>query len=384
MHKTLLAVAVTALFSTTGAMAQESQPQPQPTPQPVSLPLQPVEGSRIDVDAAGQPTRPAASQQPQVQGNPVPQSYQGTDAVRRSLIGNEYPQYNDALDAYGRPLSGEAPAEVDTQDSDFMAKIKKNYKPEQSYDLKPGRNIIVPVGQGYMNVIKTNFTSLSARTSAGSEDAVLQIEEGNLYATIKTHQPVSLILSEDGVLNSEISIVLVPLAAPPAIVDIDIDMTAEMKAAAAEYQANLEKERALIEAQNMREPASRNSSHVNNLVAILKPVAQGNIPRGFSMTNDIPRHLAHPCRMAISHYTGQRLSGGREVIDVVLVRNDTNRAYQVREEMCLTPDARAVAIFTKSYLMPGEESEVYIVRDKYYEAQKQREQTRPRLTGGRK
>jgi len=380
MRKTLLVGAIAAVISG-GAMAQD--------PAPVTLPVQQVEGTRIDADADGNPTKAAVSQQGQLMGTPVgapqePYPYQGADHVRNSLMGND-PRYNDAMDAYGRPLQqAQTQSQPDTQSNDFLERIKKNYKPEQSYDLKPGRNIIVPVGQGYMNVIKTNFTSLSARTSAGSEDAVLQIEEGNLYATVKTHQPVSLILSEDGVLDSEVSIVLVPISAPPAIVDINIALDARMKAMAAEYQANLEKERAMLEAENMREPESRNSSHVNNLVAILKPVAQGNIPRGFSMTNDIPVHLTNPCRIAISHHTGQRLAGGREVIDVVLVRNDSNRAYQVREEMCLTPDVRAVGIFTKSYLMPGEETEVYIVRDKYFEAQKQREQTRPRLTGGRK
>jgi len=378
MRKTLLIGAIAAVISG-GATAQNLPP--------VTLPVQQVEGPRIDADENRNPTRAAVSQQGQPMCTPdgarnEQYPYQGTDHVRNSLMGND-PRYNDAMDAYGRPLQ-EAQMPPNTQSNEFLERIKKSYKPEQSYDLKPGRNIIVPVGQGYMNVIKTSFTSLSARTSAGSKDAVLQIEEGNLYATVKTHQPVSLILSEDGVLDSEVSIVLVPLSAPPAIVSINIELDARMKALAAEYQANLEKERAMLEAENMREPESRNSSHVNNLVAILKPVAQGNIPRGFSMTNDIPVHLTNPCRIAISHHTGQRLAGGREVIDVVLVRNDSNRAYQVREEMCLTPDVRAVGIFTKSYLMPGEETEIYIVRDKYFEAQKQREQTRPRLTGGRK
>jgi conjugal transfer pilus assembly protein TraK len=375
MRQIILVGAIAAAFTSTAVYAQD--------PAPVTLPVQQVESARIDADAQGNPTRNAVSQQQQATplGTPV-SGYRGPDYVRNGLMGEDA-RYNDNLDAYGRPLQ-QTQAQNEVQSDGFIEKIKKNYKPEQSYDLKPGRNIIVPVGQGYMNVIKTNFTSLSARTSAGSEDAVLQIEEGNLYATVKTHQPVSLILSEDGVLDSEVSIVLVPLAAPPAIVNIDISLTEKMRSEAAEYQANLQKERAMLEAENLREPATRNASHVNNLVAILKPVAQGNIPRGFSMTNDIPAHLTHPCRIAVSHYTGQRLAGGREVIDVVLVRNNSNRAYQVREEMCLTPDVRAVGIFTKSYLMPGEETEVYIVRDKYYEAQKQREQTRPRLTGGRK
>jgi conjugal transfer pilus assembly protein TraK len=212
---------------------------------------------------------------------------------------------------------------------------------------------------------------------------VLEVEGGNLYVTLRNMQPISLLLSEDGVLESEISIVLVPISSPPAMVDINIEMTPEMIAKAEQHQENMERERQLEEALSNQQMTrnNRNSTHANNQISILKPIAQGKTPPGFSMTNDIPEHMSKPCRISVYHKAGQRLTGARELIDVVLVQNDSNRVYHVREEMCLSDGALAVGIYPRAYLQPGEETEVYIVRDKYHEPAEQRV-TRPRLTRG--
>lgn len=268
--------------------------------------------------------------------------------------------------------------------SNFLDKVKKSFKPEQSYNLKPGRNIVVPVGQGFSNAIRTNFRSLSVKTSASSEQALLEIEDGHLYATLRTMQPISLLISEDGVLESEISIVLVPMASPPAMVDINIDMPEELKLKAQIHHEKMEKQKkidkAVLEAQ--KEPARRTSSYQNNIIAVLKPIAQGKTPLGYSITNDIPNHLRQPCRISIFHEAGQRLSGSRDIIDVVLIHNDSDRVYQVREEMCLNDGVTSVALFPKSYLQPGEETEVYIIRKIQKEHAEEYGQTRPRLTLG--
>ncbi|WP_350670965.1 hypothetical protein, partial [Pseudoalteromonas sp. CAL494-MNA-CIBAN-0108] len=81
-------------------------------------------------------------------------------------------------------------------------------------------------------------------------------------------QPISLLLSEDGVIESEISIVLVPMASPPAMVDIDIDMPAEMTLKALNNFNEMEKhkkiDKATLEAQNA--PVLRSSSYQKSIV----------------------------------------------------------------------------------------------------------------------
>lgn len=365
-----LATITVALLSTS-AYAQEVQQK-----NPVSLPMQSVNSERIEADSSGQPQQPAASQNPMA----TPVNYRGDDALRRQAQVARNPELAGRLDSYGRPIQQQA-AQTESE-PEFIKKIKDQFKPEQDYTMEPGDNIMIPVGKGFINSLKTNFKSLSVKTSVDGKAAVLQVEDGNLYATIKTDAPVSLLLSEDGVLESEVSVVLVPMAAPPTMIDLTIDLTPGMLAKAERYQDKLAKEEALAEAESASHRSSRMDPYVRNLVNLLKPVAQGKLPSGFSMTDDIPKYYEHPCRIALPHSTGQRLSGGREVIDVVLIENTSERPYEVREEMCLSEDVLTVGIFPRAYLAPGQSTEVYIVRDKYHFQEKARENTRPRLVGG--
>lgn len=343
----------------------------QETKNPVSMPLENVNSQPIEATPQGTPVKQAASQQIT--------RYQGEDALRRQAQVARNPDFENQVDQYGRPIPQ---AEIIPKEPAFIEKIKSSYKPEQSYTLKPGNNVMVPVGKGFMNKIKTNFNSLSVKTSSSGDSSVLQVEDGNLYVTVKTDAPISLLLTEDGVLESEISIVLVPMAAPPAMINVDVTMSQSMLAKAAEYQRKIQQEEAMQEAQRNADQSNRNTAHVNNQVALLSPVAKGRLPRGFSMTNDIPSYYKQPCNIALPHETGQRLAGGREVIDVVAVHNTSKRPYEVREEMCITDDVKAVGIFPKAYLMPGESTEIFIVRDKYYQREKARENNRPSLIGG--
>jgi conjugal transfer pilus assembly protein TraK len=278
-----------------------------------------------------------------------------------------------APESIGGPVSVEPRSAMPPS---FIDKVAKNWKPTQEYKLKPKDNIMIAVGQGLMNTISTNFKMLTAKTN--DEYSSLEIDEGYLYVTISTLEPISLILYEEGVLESQVSVTLVPVPAPPTIARIDVDLTPSMKKEADEYQARLKTQEQIADT-----PAamSKATSYSNRIIELLTPVAQGDFPRGFGMTADIPDALRHPCQMTIYHRTEQRLVGGRELIDVVLVRNDSDRTYQVREEMCLTEGTLAVGLFQKSYLMPGEESEIYILRDKLADETKARKQRRPRLTG---
>ncbi|ALU46153.1 hypothetical protein [Pseudoalteromonas rubra] len=304
---------------------------------------------------------------------PVVSEYQGAEHLR-----------NAAMQASGEAIPPQSAAQAPNQEPDFLQKIKDTFKPEQSYTLQPGRNVIIPVGQGFNNAIRTNFQSLSVKTSSSVEDVLLEIEGGNLYATLRTMNPVSVLLSEDGVLESEVSVVLVPLSAPPAMVNLTITLSDAILAKTEAYQKELAQQRDMLKArqseQNQGPP--RSSTYANALATVLTSVAQNKTPLGYAMTNDIPPYLRHPCRIAVYHEAGQRLSGNRDIIDIVLVHNDSDDVYHVREEMCINDDVKAVALFPRAYLQPGEETEVYIVRRAVQPNQVSFEQARPRLTLG--
>ena len=251
------------------------------------------------------------------------------------------------------------------------------YEPSQKHGMKPMESKIIPVGQGVMNSIVTNFNMVAVKTS--DKKSLFEMDGGYLYATIKTNQPVGLILFEEGVPESQIAVTLVPIAAPPAVVKLDVDLTSEMKIKSNAYQRKIREEIAMESAND--EQVFYSDERTQRVVDLLTPVAQGDLPRGFSLSSDIPAHYKKPCAIPIYQNTGQRLMGGNEVIDVVHVKNTSSKTFQMTEEKCLTDDVIAVGLYMKSYLQPGEDMEVYIVRDKFYQREVQRTQRRPRLTG---
>jgi conjugal transfer pilus assembly protein TraK len=217
---------------------------------------------------------------------------------------------------------------------------------------------------------------LTAKTN--DETSTYEIDEGYLYVTVNTKNPISIVLYQEGVLESQVSITLVPVPAPPTLVEIEFNLDDDMLAKAREYKREMEIKQQ-IASQQPQAPAS--NSYQQAISDILLPVAQGNIPRGFALNPTIPREARFPCSMTIYHEAKQRLVSSKHTIDVVHVVNDSTRTYNVREEMCLGRYVKAVALFEKAYLAPGEESEMYILRDQYTEQRQEQRPRRPRLTG---
>lgn len=259
----------------------------------------------------------------------------------------------------------------------FLDKVAKTWKPTQDFAVKPKDNIMIAVGQGLMNTISTNLTMLTAKTN--DESSTFEIDKGYLYVTVSSTNPISLVLYEEGVLESQVSITLVPVPAPPTIANISFSLPQSMKDEAVEFQKKIALEEQ--QATTGEEPESAHDSHTNRIIEILRPVAQGDIPKGFGLTPDIPEEMRHPCQMTIVHRTEQRLVSGNDIVDVVLATNDSDKPYNVREEMCITNGTLAVALFEKAYLLPGQSSEIYILRDKRQELEQKRRQRRPALLG---
>lgn len=313
-------------------------------------------------------------------GTPVSQTGKiglNSDMLREGLQLLEDPSLQSVMNN-NQPVANQFQS---SQDS-MREKIRKRYKPNQVYDLEPNGNIIIPVGRGLMNSIKTNYKVLTVKTS--DENSLFEIDGGYLFATITGNDPVGLILYEDGVLESQISIVLVPYPLPPTMVTLTINQPSAMLAKGKEHREAIAKERKLSDAKNQGKPLPNQSEYAQKILALLTPVAKGDLPRGFVLTSDIPVGFKQPCQVTIQHQAMQRLTGGREVIDVVLMQNDSEHPFQIKEEMCLAPGTLAVALFEKSYLMPGQSAEVYILRDKTFAKRLERVNRRPRLTGASK
>jgi conjugal transfer pilus assembly protein TraK len=260
-------------------------------------------------------------------------------------------------DAFGRTISP-------TGTSGFSQALQASYKPVQNYSLKPGENIAVAIAAGLMNRIKTNFSMVAIRTS--DEESIIEASNGYIYITTNSMNPVGIMVYEEGLPETAISLVLQPDNNPPAMVNVDVKLTGEQHYLMAERKRERDRLKKIDDLANVKEENLNTASHIARLKSLLLPIAQSGIPQGFTESIEIPQTLAKPCSVAIRQKTAQRFAGSREYIDVVVMYNQTAYAYQVKEEQCLSRDALAVAFIDQSILQPGDSTEVYIVRDKLY------------------
>jgi conjugal transfer pilus assembly protein TraK len=260
-------------------------------------------------------------------------------------------------DPYGRIIAAGG-------NSSFGQVLQASYKPVQNYSLKPGENIAVAVAAGLMNRIKTNFSMVAIRTS--DEDSIIEASNGYIYITTNAMTPVGIMIYEEGLPETAISLVLQPDNNPPAMINVDVKLTGEQQGLMAKRKRERARLKKIDDLANVHNEQLNSATHISRLKSMLLPIAKNGIPKGFTESVEIPKTLTKPCSVAIKQKTAQRYAGSREYIDVVVMYNQTSYAYQIKEEQCLSRDALAVAFIDQSILQPGESTEVYIVRDKLY------------------
>lgn len=294
-----------------------------------------------------------------------------------SFLGQDGNIYDAQGNFLGRP-AGPAPATTQTIDrNNIFNDVKEKYKPQQKLTLAPGGNVMLPISAGLGNTIKTNFRSVAVKTS--SSDAVIDIEEGYIVVTPRTRQPVDLKIYEEGVLDTMVNITLQPFDLPPAMIDVTIKMSRKLLGKVQNYRNQIAQAKKMKEEQAVHKDSRYSDEHVERLKEILTPVAKGLVPKGFTLKGVKEKDGIAVCNMSLPHAVGQQLVGARVIVDIVLVRNDWNDIYPLQEEACSGDGVMAVGIFDNATLQPGQETEIYIVRDKLYEAKKKQIRSRPRL-----
>lgn len=278
------------------------------------------------------------------------------------------------VDQYGRLLT----IESNDKAGGFAETLKARYKPVQDFQLKPGENIAVAVAAGLMNRIKTNFSMVAIRTS--DEESIIEASNGYIYITTNSMVPVGIMVYEEGLPETAISLVLQPDNNPPAMINVEVELTSEQKSLMSQRKHERERLKKIDDLANVTEEELNTASHISRIKSLLLPIAKNDIPRGFTESIEIPAALTKPCSVAIRQKTAQRYAGSREYIDVVVLYNHTSYAYQIKEEQCLSRDALAVAFVDESILQPGESTEVYIVRDKLYVEKQEKSNRRKQIS----
>lgn len=313
----------------------------------------------------------------------------GSPAVNQmmSTLSKNFRDQPSAVDQYGRPGAAAVENTQGAPDNSGFNKIyqaaKSQYREVQNVSVKTGGNIILPVSKGLQNLIHTNFKSASVSTADTS--ASISIEGPNVTLVTNSEAPIGLMISEEGAPETTYNLTLIPLDVPGAMISINTPISAAVQAKR-EKLADEKQRQDLVERSNsedLQDVALAQDDYKQRVIDILTPVANGEVPSGFSLQTDridrIPASEQNPCKFNFYAKLGQRMVGSREIIDVILVANDTSVGQVVSEQLCSNDGVIATAVFDKAFLRPGEQAELYILRDKLYQERKARITTRPRL-----
>ncbi|MCG0456582.1 type-F conjugative transfer system secretin TraK [Enterobacter cloacae complex sp. ECC445] len=315
-----------------------------------------------------------------------------TSALEKNptLPGYTAQQQSGQLDAYGRAVKGDVQQNAQgtgggSKADELYMEARNRYKEVQRVNVPPGGNIVLPVSRGLQNRISTSFKNASVSTSTSEKDANIFVNGGDVFISTNTDKPIGIMLSEDSVPESTYNLTLVPLDVPGAMISVTTSLSPNMKEKREtsldqqQYAEMLEKS----QQEDMQQSDPKQDDHKQRIIDILTPVALGEVPSGFSLQEErlsrIPVKEQSPCNFNMYAKLGQRLVGARELIDVILVKNDQPYSQVVPDQQCVTEGVIASAIFDKAFLQPGEETELYIVRDKLFKERESRVTTRPSL-----
>jgi conjugal transfer pilus assembly protein TraK len=242
------------------------------------------------------------------------------------------------------------------------ARIKKQEKEHglsqvATYDVLQGGNIIIPIGHALLNRIQTPFAKAKILTA---NEGHMFTEDGDFYVAVADTKPLSVILSEDGVPESSFSVTLVPkLNMPPTMAHVHIPFTGKVKQQLRQAKTNHE----WAKSENINISDAQNPTHIDSIKRMMKPLPMGETPAGFNLLPSF-EPISDPCDNDLEEVEGQRLEGARHNISVYLVKNQTDMTASVYEETCYKSNVLAVAVFPLEKLMPGQQTELYVLRSK--------------------
>ena len=310
-------------------------------------------GTTTETVQATKPTTALPSLSPASSASPAVNEITGALSNNPTLAGYQQQVKSGNFDSYGRPAGKEPQQNAQSTGS-----------PSKADEL---------------------YVEASVSTSTPADEASIFVNGGDVFISTNTDKPIGIMLSEDSVPESTYNLTLVPLDVPGAMISVTTSLSPTMQA---KRETSLDKQNydemlARSQSEELTPSDPRQDDHKQRIIDLLTPVALGEVPSGFSLQEDrlsrIPSSEQSPCNFNMYAKLGQRLVGSRELIDVVLVKNDKPYGQVVADQQCITEGVVASALFDKAFLQPGEETELYIVRDKLFKERQTRVTTRPSL-----
>lgn len=218
-----------------------------------------------------------------------------------------------------------------------------------SLTLASGRNEIVQIARNQPNRFITPFDVPVVRFA--NELTTVDVEGRQVYVTTTSRAPVTVYIEDDSNPENAFVLTLMPREVPA------VSMTLRME--------GLQPGRVATSVEHAQ--AFEQSDH---FVAVLrdtfKTLAQGEVPSGYGLTQNVDRRGAPECLMpGMQMVPGQTVTGSEFIVYVARLTNVSRIPQSVDEESCAADNVLAVAAWPYVELMPGQSTELYIATRRY-------------------
>lgn len=231
--------------------------------------------------------------------------------------------------------------------------------------MTPGVNEIVPVAIGHLNRIVTPFGEPQVTTTSS---ATTEVRDNVVYVATDKEVPVTLFITQKDSEARALSLTLLPQRIPPRELFVELEGGSIMPGMVTNPKA---------EAWETSQP------YVDTLRSVLRKVALGEMPQGYTLHKIETQHPTPSCLQPGMHFSfsnGQMLVGHNLTVNVGVAENVSGQPVEIREASCGDWNVAAVAAWPQNVLAPGERTEIYVVTK---QGQRKAPTTqRPSLLGG--
>jgi len=233
-----------------------------------------------------------------------------------------------------------------------------------SVPVTPGVNEIIPIARNHLNRVLVPFSDPQVRTTSSAD---YQIHQQAIYIATQSQGPVTMYVTNGSDESTAISLTLVPRQIAPVEVSLSMRGGNEPMVYGSREQAG---------------DWETSQPYVDTLRDLLREVALGEVPQGYSLANATPTSAFAGCAqpgLSFNFSSGQVLSGQKFRVHVGVASNTADQPIEFVENNCGAVDVAAVAAWPYTRLSPEQSTEVYVVYRQQTAAERDNSTARPRL-----
>jgi conjugal transfer pilus assembly protein TraK len=219
-----------------------------------------------------------------------------------------------------------------------------------------GVNEIVTISKNDLNRFVTPFEKLKVRTAAGEDDLVSKVDGNTVYLGATKRSGV--FLTEVGS-DRAISLTLVPDDIPPR--DIYVKLSRSPNIPSSLLKSNKKLGSTFGSNGTNDNDVGKSQSHVDNIKNIMRDLAFGKIPSGYTMTP--PKSGEFNCLMpGFRLRLGQSVEGSSTKIMIFKAENTSNfKEAVIDEQYCYKRGVIAVGAWPDTTVAPGNATELFVM-----------------------